>query len=61
MVLNLWYKSVCTVDLLLCNELLDLVNCNGLVNGSTGTCILTASVTDCSADCREWILMFDEF
>ena len=43
-----------------CEELLDGVNCNGLVYGTAGTCVLAAAVTNAAADCRERILPLDK-
>ena len=43
-----------------CDELLDLVDRQRLIDGTTGTCILTAAVTDMSTDCRKRIIFLDK-
>ena len=48
------------MQILLGDKLLDCINGNRLVDGASGAGILAASVTDTSADSREWILLLDE-
>ena len=53
-------ETLVFMKLLLSDELLDLINCDRRVDSTSCTGIFTASVTDGSAYCREWIVLLDE-
>ena len=48
------------IQILLSNELLDLIDGDGLVDTASGTSVLTAAVTDPAADSGQRIVLLDE-
>jgi len=48
------------LHILLGDELFDLVDADGLVNGSAGAGVLAVLAADGAADCRERVVLFDE-
>ncbi len=52
--------AVFLMKLFFCNKLLDLVNCDGSIHGSSGAGVLAAPVADRAADRRERIVLLDQ-
>ena len=48
------------LHILLGDELLDLINCKRLVDGTAGACVLAILAADASADCREGVILLYE-
>lgn len=48
------------VQILLCNEFLDIVDCDSLINSSARASRLATLVADATADCRERVVLLDE-
>lgn len=56
----LWYIMLVCLEILHCDKFLYFIDSDRLIDRCTGTCILAASVTYMSADCRKWIVLLDQ-
>ena len=58
--IHLGDKAGFGIEVLLCDELLDGIDSDGLVYGSAGAGVLAAAVANAAADCRERVFTLDE-
>ena len=54
------YVSLVFFQIQRSDKLLNLIDCKWFIHFATGTCILTTTVTDCTADHWEWVILLDE-
>ena len=57
----LWHIAGTCLQVLLCNELLDVIHSHSFIIGASGAVLLTKSWTDSATDRRQRVVLFDEF